>query len=99
MQQSTIASFAENEVQAAYQYFGIDPREADFVSNDEIILAYHSHAKTSLRAAESRRYLRILGNARNSSDIKNVANDDGTMPSNSPFRLLFIPVHFNANSN
>jgi ubiquitin carboxyl-terminal hydrolase 25/28 len=68
---------SRREVDTAYRYFGIDPIHANHINDDHIIGTFKSRlSDMSLSMAEeTRRQLRIIGEARNSASIRAEAAD------------------------
>ncbi len=63
---------SRRDLEAAYRYFGIDPKHAGVISDDHIIGTFKarlSDISPSL-ADETRKQLRVLGDARNSDRIR-----------------------------
>jgi ubiquitin carboxyl-terminal hydrolase 25/28 len=68
---------SRREVDAAYRYFGIDPVHANHINDDHIIGTFKSRLSdmSPSMAEETRRQLRIIGEARNSASIRAEAAD------------------------
>lgn len=67
----------KGEIESAYRYFGIDPNHAGLLNDEHIIGTYKSRLSDMGVAAaeETRRQLRIIGDARDSSLIRAEASD------------------------
>jgi ubiquitin carboxyl-terminal hydrolase 25/28 len=68
---------SRREVDTAYRYFGIEPAHAIHINDEHIIGTFKSRLSdmSPSMAEETRRQLRIIGDARNSASIKAEAAD------------------------
>ena len=63
---------SRRDLEAAYRYFGIDPRHASVISDEHIIGTFRARLAdiSPTLVEETRRKLRTLGDARNSDKIR-----------------------------
>ncbi|KAF2011767.1 cysteine proteinase [Aaosphaeria arxii CBS 175.79] len=65
------------ELRNAYQYFGINPRDADYISDEHVLQNFRSRLPDigPGQDEEARNVLRIIGNARNSDRLRQEASN------------------------
>lgn len=68
---------SKHDLDAAYKYFGIDPAHAGVIGDEHIIGSFRARLSdmSPLLADEARKQLRVLGDARNSENIRAEAAD------------------------
>jgi ubiquitin carboxyl-terminal hydrolase 25/28 len=63
---------SKRDLERAYQYFGIDPSHANVISDEHVIGSFRARLSdiSPLQVDEARKQLRVLGDARNSDNIR-----------------------------